>query len=66
MPKKTDIPDRPIRDTYRAQIPLLAAILSIGEEEIDLQDLAIRAISLCMIVEEELEIIGQGHNPKDI
>ena len=48
-------PNNEIRDTYKAQLPLIAAILSIGEEQVDFQQLAIDAVTLCQFIEMELE-----------
>lgn len=43
-----------IRETFEAQLPIIAAILSIGEDEIDFKQLAQDAISLVIALEEEL------------
>lgn len=44
-----------LRPGYIALLPIIAAILSIGEEKVDYEQLAADAVTLCRCIEEELE-----------
>jgi membrane protease subunit (stomatin/prohibitin family) len=52
---KSSVIVREIRDAYIAQLPIIAALLAMGEEVIDFNALAADAIELCRAIEEELQ-----------
>lgn len=56
MPKEPEElhPTIVIRETYIAQLPIIAALLAIGEEKVDYEQLAADAVTLCRCIEEEL------------
>ena len=43
-----------IRETFEAQLPIVAAILAMGQEEFNPTEAAQDAIDLCVALEEEL------------
>lgn len=53
MPKEPKVLTT-IRDAYIAQLPIICALLAIGEEKVDFNQLAADGVELCRAIEEEI------------